>query len=200
MGRPLSTSDHSRGDVADKRAALLDAAVELFARDGLQNVSTSAIAKKAGVASGTLFTYFDTKQELINELYLEVVDQYIGAVKAAVDPAASPAERLRAYWFAMARWHLDHRAAANVMLQFEASSALTPETEARKDRMEAEMVKTHFPDADLAQKGPLYAHVVHAMTAGPIRALAHMREKGAVEITEDLLEQTFARVEKALLP
>jgi AcrR family transcriptional regulator len=200
MGRSHAPSNRSRGDVADKRAALLDAALELFARDGLQNVSTAAIAEAAGVASGTLFVYFETKQELINELYLEVVGQYTDVVTAAVDPASSRDVRLRAYWYALARWHLNHRAAANVMLQFEASSALTPETEARKDAMEAEMVATHFPDADLDRKGPLYRHVVHAMTAGPIRALAHMREKGAVEITDELLEQTFTRVKRALLP
>lgn len=198
MGRSVP-SNRSRGNVADKRTALLDAALELFARDGLQNVSTAAIAKKAGVASGTLFVYFETKRKLINELYLEVVGRYIDAVTAAVDPTASREARFRAYWFAIARWHLDHRAAANVMLQFEASSALTPETEARKDEMEAEMVKTHFPDANLAQKGPLYRHVVHAITAGPVRALAHMRDKGAVEITDELLEMTFARIEKALI-
>lgn len=190
----------SRGDSADKRTALFEGALELFARDGLQNVSTAAIAKRAGVASGTLFVYFDTKQELINELYLKIVDRFIGTVTDAVDSADAPEAALRSYWFAMARWHLDHSDAANVMLQFEASSALTSETIARKNEMEAEMVRSSFPGADLEEMEPLYRHVTHAMTAGPIRALAHMSEKGAVEISNELLEQTFAHVKRALLP
>lgn len=202
MARSRETPSRSRGDVSDKRTALLDAALALFAREGLQNVSTAVIAETAGVASGTLFTYFETKQDLINELYLGVVDRRISAVTAAVDPTASTEANFRAYWFALARWHLDHPAASNVMVQFEASSALTPETQARKDEMEEEMVRSHFPNTDperIEQKGSLYRHVVHAITAGPIRALAHMREKGGVEITDELLEQTFARVKRALI-
>lgn len=203
MERSRGISNRSRGDVSDKRTALLDAALELFAREGLQNVSTAAIAKNAGVASGTLFTYFETKQDLINELYLEVADRYINAVTDAVDSSLSPEANFRAYWFALARWHFDHRADSNVMVQLEASSALTTETRAQKDAMEEEMVRSHFPNIDpeqIEQKGPLYRHVAHAMTAGPIRALAHMREKGGVEITDELLEKTFARVKRALIP
>ena len=55
-----------------KRKAILDAAVELFAERGIAHAPTSAISSKAGVAEGTLFTYFKTKDELLNELYREM--------------------------------------------------------------------------------------------------------------------------------
>jgi len=56
----------------DKRNAILDAATRLFAERGLTAAPTSEISKQAGVAEGTLFTYFETKDDLINALYREI--------------------------------------------------------------------------------------------------------------------------------
>jgi len=51
-----------------KKEQLLSSALKLFVENGVGNTSTSAIAKEAGVAAGTLFLYFPTKQDLIHEL------------------------------------------------------------------------------------------------------------------------------------
>src|SRR5260370_36667354 len=55
----------------EKRNAILAAAIELIAGQGL-SIPTSKIAQVAGVAEGTLFTYFETKERLLNDLYLEL--------------------------------------------------------------------------------------------------------------------------------
>ena len=57
---------------ADKRENFLRVALKLFVTGGVQNTSTAAIAKEAGTAAGTLFLYFPTKQDLINELVLQI--------------------------------------------------------------------------------------------------------------------------------
>lgn len=56
----------------DKRKAILDAALHVFAEQGIANAPTHAISKVAGVAEGSLFTYFKTKEELKNEVYLHL--------------------------------------------------------------------------------------------------------------------------------
>jgi AcrR family transcriptional regulator len=55
----------------DKRAAILEAAAEAVAVLGV-SAPTAKIAKGAGVAEGTLFTYFPSKDELLNRLYLQL--------------------------------------------------------------------------------------------------------------------------------
>ena len=62
----------SRPKSDGKRKAILDAAFEVFAERGVAHAPTAAISQRAGVAEGTLFTYFKTKDELMNELYLEM--------------------------------------------------------------------------------------------------------------------------------
>ena len=49
---------------AKTRKAILRAALELFAEKGFYQTTTRAIARKAGIAEGTLFNYFETKEDL----------------------------------------------------------------------------------------------------------------------------------------
>lgn len=56
----------------NKRKAILEASMDLFADRGIGHAPTSAISAAAGVAEGTLFTYFKTKDDLLNELYREL--------------------------------------------------------------------------------------------------------------------------------
>lgn len=54
----------------DKKQLILDTALELFIRNGVHQTTTAEISKKAGIAAGTLFNYFKTKEELFQTLYL----------------------------------------------------------------------------------------------------------------------------------
>ncbi|MBS1805657.1 MAG: TetR/AcrR family transcriptional regulator [Acidobacteria bacterium] len=88
MARPRSDA---------KRQAILDASVELFADRGIAHAPTSAISSAARVAEGTLFTYFKTKDELLNELYREMrkeIDQEMADFPFTGDVHA----RLRFVW------------------------------------------------------------------------------------------------------
>jgi Transcriptional regulator len=58
--------------IKDKRTAIMEAALKLFTQRGLHGTSTAQISKEAGVATGTLFNYFPTKDDLINSLYFEM--------------------------------------------------------------------------------------------------------------------------------
>ena len=71
----------------DKRSAILAAATAVFAARGLAAAPTSAISRKARIAEGTLFTYFKTKDELINALYREIKLELADADDAGDFPA-----------------------------------------------------------------------------------------------------------------
>src|SRR5579863_2218692 len=62
----------SRPKSDNKRKAILEAAMDVFAERGIGHAPTSAISAAAGVAEGTLFTYFKRKDDLLNELYREL--------------------------------------------------------------------------------------------------------------------------------
>ena len=62
------------------RRAILRAALALFAEKGFYNTTTKAISRKAGIAEGTLFNYFETKEDLalyfLEEELAEVIEWY----------------------------------------------------------------------------------------------------------------------------
>ena len=58
----------------DKKTHIIEATIKLFAKDGV-GVATSQIAKEANVSNGTLFNYFTTKQDLVDNVYLYIKER-----------------------------------------------------------------------------------------------------------------------------
>jgi AcrR family transcriptional regulator len=66
---------------ADKRRAILDAAVRVFARQGFHTCRVSDIADEAGVAYGLVYHYFESKDEILNTLFSERWDVMLEAIR-----------------------------------------------------------------------------------------------------------------------
>ena len=64
----------------DKRRLILDAAVRVFARQGFHGCRVSDIADQAGVAYGLVYHYFDSKDEVLDTLFLERWDVLLEAI------------------------------------------------------------------------------------------------------------------------
>ena len=78
-----------------KRARILDAAVRVFAAKGFYHARVSEIANLAGVADGTIYLYFKSKDDLLISLFEDRMDDVIANVRGAVDGPGTPVERLR---------------------------------------------------------------------------------------------------------
>ena len=81
---------------ADKRRLILDAAVRVFARQGFHATRVSDIADEAGVAYGLVYHYFRSKDEVLNELFIERWSLLLAAIEEADRTEASPREKLGA--------------------------------------------------------------------------------------------------------
>lgn len=124
----------------DKRLALLEAAKEAIGERGL-GAATSLIARKAGVAEGTLFRYFATKDELINALYLHLKNDLGKAMLENYCPDASVKERARTAWSGFIDWGIVHPSASKAMRQLAVSDKITPETLVQADKLYPELQK-----------------------------------------------------------
>ncbi len=80
----------------DKRRTILDAAVRVFARQGFHTCRVSDIADEAGVAYGLVYHYFNSKEQILDTLFLERWDVMLQAIAAADASEHSPREKLRA--------------------------------------------------------------------------------------------------------
>jgi AcrR family transcriptional regulator len=99
----------------DKRAKLLDAALELFETRGFDGVAVPEIARAAGVATGTLYLYFKDKTALVNALYRHWKSAYNAAVLAPLPEGLSPRETFARYWRRMTAFAQSHPRAMRFM-------------------------------------------------------------------------------------
>jgi AcrR family transcriptional regulator len=112
----------------DKRNAILDAATRVFAERGLTAAPTSEISKQAGVAEGTLFTYFKTKDDLINALYREIKLELADAMMSGFPRKKSVRTRLRHVWDGYVSWGVKHPEQRKVLAQLQVSGMLSKES------------------------------------------------------------------------
>jgi TetR/AcrR family fatty acid metabolism transcriptional regulator len=80
----------------DKRRLILDAAVRVFARQGFHTCRVSDIADEAGVAYGLVYHYFNSKEEILDTLFLDRWDVMLAAIAEADAAELSPREKLYA--------------------------------------------------------------------------------------------------------
>ena len=199
--RPVAAS---AGASPDKREAILAAALRLIARLGLHAAPMSAVAREAGVAAGTLYLYFPSKEAMINALYLEVLAHRHRSMAADAEGArgdgAIGRAGLWAFWHGLARWHLDHPDGSSFLLQCKASTILTEDTREAERRMDAEGLANFEQAVAGGRLRDLPLQVFWALVAGPIFLLSQMRDAGEMEVTDDVLRSTFDGVCRSVLP
>src|SRR6202045_1155047 len=111
----------------DKRNAILSAATEVFAERGL-GAATSAISHEAGVAEGTLFTYFKTKDDLVNALYREIKLELADAMMSDFPRKKNVRTKLRHVWHRYLGWGIANPKQRKVLAQLQVSEVLTEES------------------------------------------------------------------------
>ena len=86
----------AKASAVDKRRQILDAAVRVFARQGFHATRVSDIADEAGVASGLVYHYFRSKDEVLGELFVERWSLLLAAIEEADRAGGSHRARLAA--------------------------------------------------------------------------------------------------------
>ncbi len=111
----------------DKRGAILAAATRVIVAQGL-SAPTAGIAKEAGVANGSLFTYFEKKSDLFNALYLELKIDMASAAMRDLRRSAALREQLFYVWQNWMNWSLSFPEKRRALAQLDASDEITPAT------------------------------------------------------------------------
>ncbi|MDF3129102.1 TetR/AcrR family transcriptional regulator [Kiritimatiellaeota bacterium B1221] len=162
----------------DKKNQLIEATIDLFAKEGFWNTSTARISKHAGVATGTLFNYFPSKEALIDAVYLHLKLE----MKAFITPGYPADEGTGAciahVWRRYAEWGVHSPVHYQLLEQLRLSNLVSQQIE---DRLMEEIGFMHELIETARQQG-LFGEVslefagalIHATVTATINvALAH---------------------------
>ena len=118
----------------------MDSAAREIAAVGL-GVSTSRIAKGAGLAEGTIFTYFASKDDLLTELYIELKTQSHLRICSGFPHDAGLRQRLRHVWVEYLSWALEKPAERSVSVLLNLSLVVPAATRDRLDQESESLTK-----------------------------------------------------------
>lgn len=109
-----------------KRDAICDAALTLFAENGIEATTTREIAERAGAAEGTLYRHFDGKADLAQWLYQRCSRQLRDTLTEADDDTSEPTERLEALVRGVFRFYASKPASCTYLLSAKTSGVVGP--------------------------------------------------------------------------
>ena len=95
MPRPAKNGATARVPVVDKREAILRAATKVFAGNGYFNSKVSDIAGAAGIADGTVYLYFKSKDDILHSIFDRAMAEFIAEGKQELTKLDDPIAKLR---------------------------------------------------------------------------------------------------------
>jgi len=111
----------------DKKQAILDTALTLFVSQGFYATSTASIAKQAGVATGTLFHHFPSKDELMNHLFLTIKQEFANEIQAQIKDSGDLKLDAEHLWCSAIQWAMDNPLKQEFFQQYSMSPSIAIE-------------------------------------------------------------------------
>lgn len=132
--------------IVNKKDNILKAALKLFVEQGEQATSMKWIAKEAKCGIGTMYNYFQSKDELISELYLKIKTSLFTYILETLDPDAPVKQQFIETWFKSIDYAISNSLEYKFLQIFSHSPKIS------KD-VEEEVGKIIYPLLEIYEKG-----------------------------------------------
>jgi TetR/AcrR family fatty acid metabolism transcriptional regulator len=144
-------ANSARHNVADKREAILRAATGVFARNGYFNSKVADIAGAAGVADGTVYLYFKSKEEILHSIFDRSVDEAVADGRQQLEKLDDPREKLRRIaWLHLERLGADRDLAVVFQVELRGSTKFMEEFSAAGFAEYLGLIRTTFEEGQAA--------------------------------------------------
>ncbi|MDD4609544.1 MAG: TetR/AcrR family transcriptional regulator [Bacteroidaceae bacterium] len=177
--------------ITDKRSALLKATLNLVHNRGFHDAPMVKIAKLAGVAPATIYLYFENKQDLVNQLYLEIKSSFSDCAFDGYNDTLPVKKGFEIIWHNIANYKLNRIKEATFLSQCDNTPMI--DEEFRKEGL-----KHLQPLLDLWEKGQqegiikvLSPYVLYAYAIYPVSFLMAMQERHIFTLSEEIRNETF---------
>ena len=163
---------------ASTKDKLLRAALRIGARDGLEAVTTAAIAAEAGVAEGTLYRHFPSKDDLLIEVYRGVKRRIFEAISDGEHGDEAPDARLKRVWRKLYEAYREEAEAFLFGQRFAESSLSKREGGAAHEQIAAAVGRLRQAGIDAGVFKDLPSDLMGALFFAPVGYLLKIELKG----------------------
>ncbi|MDB4992660.1 MAG: Transcriptional regulator, TetR family protein [Myxococcaceae bacterium] len=191
---PLSRQEvnvHSSSTTAlpglPRRETILRAALELFVERGFHGASVPAIAERAGIAAGTMYRYFPSKEALVNELYRALKQSLLAALLADFPFDAPPRGQFRSFFFRLWGFARNAPDAFTFLEHHHHADYLDAESQAMERASLLPFVELLERSRALRITKAIAAPALMAMVWGAFSGLLKAGRLGHLELSDDIL-------------
>jgi AcrR family transcriptional regulator len=171
----------------DKRDAILDAALELFAERGFHGTAVPLVAEKANVGAGTIYRYFPSKESLVNAVYLKWKVE-LGQVMMEDFPFhASPRDQFHSFWQKCTMFSAQNPRALKFLELHHHQRYLSDECRKAEEQVLAPAFLFLSQTAQAKITKPLPPVLLGALVYGAFIGLVKASWDGRIELTEEAL-------------
>jgi len=195
-------TDSVAARLADTRRHILNAARELVAEGGFAAAQMTEVAKKAGVATGTLYRYFPSKEELCRQVFREVSAREMNVLAGIAQGEGSAAERLESVLRTFASRAIRGRRLAFALLAEPVDVGLAEER-ARFRRTHGEIfagiledgiAAGEFPPRDVRVAAACIAGAIPTALIGPLAPESHELDEKGDKVVDEIMNFCLAGV------
>lgn len=176
----------------NKKEVIFFAALRLIREIGIAGLTMSKIAIEAKIATGTLYIYFKNKEELINELYLDLEKKSSKRFLANYDPRLPYVIGLKCIWINYLKHRIEHHDESVFLEQYYHSPYITKQQRIIAENMKKPIYKIIAKGKDeLLMNTNTDEEMLFSAMIGFIRELAFDHIEGNYILSEDRIDKAF---------
>lgn len=173
-------------NISDKKRAIFESMLDLIKEHGFHGAPMSLVAKNAGVAAGTIYHYFESKDQLICELYDYNKSKLVAIVNAAIDEKTSYKEKFYTIWTNLYEFYLQN---SNVLIFFEQYINSPYNTNKSPNYSQGELFDFFLEGIRNGQIKAVKPEILMILTLGSISSTAKLNMFGNVPLYKADLKQ-----------
>ncbi|WP_207431735.1 TetR/AcrR family transcriptional regulator [Sabulibacter ruber] len=175
--------------IADKKKAILESTLKLIKENGFHGTPMSQVAKKAGVAAGTIYHYFDSKDTLIMELYTYTQHRLLDAILANSHEGMDYKAQFFNYWISRCKFYIQNPDVLFFMEQFVNSPYYNRFSKEQDERFQKEVFQFIASGVERGILRPMNQRLMCIMIHSSAHSAAKVHLLDRVTLTDEELQQ-----------
>ena len=178
-------------NIAEKKKAILESTLELIKENGFHGTPMSLVAKKAGVACGTIYHYFESKDMLIIELHAYIREKMLALIEKDDDENLSFKDRFHNYWINHYQFYIEHPDYLLFIEQYVNSPYYIKDSKRHGERMQKTIINFFMTGVQTGILKSIDHQLLSSLIHSNIIAIAKINLSGKMEIKRKEVDQVF---------
>ncbi|MGJ5640920.1 TetR/AcrR family transcriptional regulator [Formosa sp. S-31] len=174
-----------------KRAALVKATISLVNNQGFHDAPMAKIAKMANVSPATIYLYFENKQDLINQVYIEVYGRYLDYAFKTYVENMSVQDGFKLIWHRIAKFKLENEDEGFFLAQCQNTPMIDESSRQRGLKYLEPLLDLWKRGQDIGLIKPISPYLLYAYSIHPLGFLMHAQRSGEFKFTKAHLEHAY---------